>query len=178
MLRRCALVAACELARERVPLPEERERERPEAVSDHLRDGDRLAERPAEPESHRRHDAASHVRDDDAPTISHLVAPRPIDASLTSRGTVTKSSRQIDEVIGIIMIVSTTIAWRTPACSAGPGEDRDPAEVVPEKRLDVHPHERAEHEDAPEPDHDARHGGEHLDRASRSPRGQRAARAR
>ena len=37
-----------------------------------------------------------------------------------SRGTFTNSSRQIDDVIGIIMIVRTTIATSTPACCGVP----------------------------------------------------------
>src|SRR4029077_10955075 len=46
-------------------------------------------------------------------TISQRVAPSPIDASSSSVGTPTKSSRQIDDVIGMIMIVSTMIAVKT-----------------------------------------------------------------
>ena len=53
-------------------------------------------------------------------TISQRVAPSPTDASLMSRGTLTKSSRQIEEVIGIIMIVSTTIATSIPVCDGSP----------------------------------------------------------
>ena len=55
-------------------------------------------------------------------TISQRVAPSPSEASLTSRGTLTKSSRQIDDVIGMIMIVSTTIAGSTPACCGVPAK--------------------------------------------------------
>ena len=39
-----------------------------------------------------------------------------------SRGTLAKSSRQIDEVIGIAMIVSTTIATSTPDCCGVPAK--------------------------------------------------------
>ena len=46
-------------------------------------------------------------------TISQRVAPRPIAPSSSSVGTPTKSSRQIDDVIGMIMIVSTIIAVNT-----------------------------------------------------------------
>src|SRR4051812_45098405 len=53
-------------------------------------------------------------------TISQRVAASATDASLTSRGTLSRSSRQIDDVIGTIMIVSTTIATRTPACEGEP----------------------------------------------------------
>ena len=43
-------------------------------------------------------------------TISHRVRPRPSAPSLMSEGTLEKSSRLIDAVIGTIMIVSTRIA--------------------------------------------------------------------
>ena len=46
-------------------------------------------------------------------TISQRVAPSPSDASSSSSGTPRKSSRQIEEVIGMVMIVSTTIAVKT-----------------------------------------------------------------
>src|SRR5215218_6166931 len=47
-------------------------------------------------------------------TISHRVAPRAIAPSSRSSGTLRKSSRQIEEVIGTIMIVSTRIAVSCP----------------------------------------------------------------
>ena len=98
-------------------------------------------------------------------TISQRVAPRPTAPSSSSVGTPTKSSRQIDDVIGMIMIVRTSIAEKTvdSTLSLAVGEDRDPAEEAAEERLQVLRVERREHVDAPEPDHDARHGGEHLD---------------
>ena len=46
-------------------------------------------------------------------TISQRVAPSPTAPSSSSVGTPRKSSRQIDEVIGMIMIVSTSIAVNT-----------------------------------------------------------------
>ena len=46
-------------------------------------------------------------------TISQRVAPSPIAPSSSSLGTPRKSSRQIEEVIGIVMIVSTRIAANT-----------------------------------------------------------------
>ena len=53
-------------------------------------------------------------------TVSQRVAPSPIEASFTSFGTLTKSSWQIDDVIGIIIIARTTIAMSTPACCGVP----------------------------------------------------------
>ena len=46
-------------------------------------------------------------------TISQRVAPSPIDPSSSSSGTPRNSSRQIDDVIGSVMIVSTRIAVNT-----------------------------------------------------------------
>src|SRR3954470_472319 len=46
-------------------------------------------------------------------TISQRVAPRPMDASSRSSGTPRNSSRQIEVVIGMVMIVSTMIAVKT-----------------------------------------------------------------
>ena len=79
-----------------------------DAVADHLRDRDRLAERAAEPEDDRRDDRRPDVRERrHRRTISQRVAPSAERAFLEVRGTVRKSSRQIAEVIGRIMIVST-----------------------------------------------------------------------
>ena len=66
------------------------------------------------------------------------------------------------------MIASTSIAGKTPA-GDGVAEDRDEAEPAVQPRLECVEDERAEHVDAPEPDDDARHGGEHVDqRADRA----------
>ena len=51
------------------------------AVADHLGDGDRLAERPAEPEDDRRDDAAPTEGTTTPCTISQRVAPSPSAAS-------------------------------------------------------------------------------------------------
>ena len=53
-------------------------------------------------------------------TISQRVAPSPIDASLTSCGTLRKSSRQTEEMIGSAIIVRTTIAMSIPLCDGVP----------------------------------------------------------
>ena len=117
--------------------------ERPQAVADHLRDRDRLAERAAEPEHDRGDDAALHVagrrRRAPSPSASRRA---PSEASLTSRGTLRKSSRQIDDVIGMAIIVSTTIADENARLGRRAAEERDPAEAVVQERLDVGAHER------------------------------------
>jgi hypothetical protein len=53
-------------------------------------------------------------------TISQRVAPSASEPSSRSLGTPMKSSRQIAELIGMIMIVSTSIAGKTPDGLAGP----------------------------------------------------------
>ena len=134
-------------------------------VADHLRDRDRLAERAAEPEDDGGDDAAAHDGTTTVRTISQRVAPSPTAPSSSSPGRSTKSSRQIDDVIGMIMIVSTSIAANTV----------DSTLSAPFAKIGIQPrkllrngctccaHERREHVDPPEPDDDARHGGEHLD---------------
>src|SRR5262249_59426865 len=73
-VRARALVVGGDLAGEGVARPEQRGVERAEAVADHLRDRDRLAERTAETEDDRGDDAAAHVVDDDV--ADHLPASR------------------------------------------------------------------------------------------------------
>ena len=51
---------------------------------------------------------------------SQRVDPRAIDPSIRSRGVREKSSRQIAEVIGMIMIVRTSAAGSIPACDGSP----------------------------------------------------------
>ena len=72
-------------------------------------------------------------------TISQRVAPSPIDASFERRaGRSTKSSRQIDEVIGMIMIVSTTIAVaRLDSAAASPPKNGIQPKYRVQERLDV-----------------------------------------
>ena len=61
------------------------DRRMPGEAADHLRDGDRLADRAPHPEQHRRDDAAPRVREDDA--ADHLPAcqPEPVRALLQLR---------------------------------------------------------------------------------------------
>ncbi len=74
-------------------------------------------------------------------------------------------------MIGRIMIVSTTIAVKyVGRVGSRRAEERDEAERRVERRIDVVVQERREHEDPPEPDHDAGDRGERLDE-----RGDRAA---
>ena len=73
------------------------------------------------------------------------------------------------------MIASTSPAMKMPLDCGRAAEERDEAERAVQPRLDVVGDERAEHEDPPEPEHDARDRGEHLDerrrRCRRTPRG-------
>ena len=69
-------------------------------------------------------------------TISQRVAPRANAPSSSSRGTARKSSRQIAEVIGMVMIVSTTIAVKTLLSVGVPKIGMNPSLSVQE-RLDV-----------------------------------------
>ena len=57
---------------------------------------------------------------------SQRVAPSPTAASLSSRGTLAKSSRQIAVVIGVAMIASTRIAGKTPENSGVPKSGMKP----------------------------------------------------
>ncbi len=82
-------------------------------------------------------------------------------------------------MIGRIMIVSTTIAVKMPVPhGVRRPEERDEAERRVQRRLDVVAQERDEHEDPPEPDHDARNRGERLDERRHRARGSSAERAR
>ena len=72
-----------------------------------------------------------------------------------------KSSRQIDEVIGIHHRQDDDRHARRPLLGGPLKSGNQPSAV--EKRLDLASHEGPEHEDAPEPDHDARDGRQHLD---------------
>ena len=79
------------------------------------------------------------------------------------------------ETIGRIMIVSTTTAVNMlePVEDGVPNSGMNPSAPWSDRvRLDVVPEHGAEHEDAPEADDDARHGGERLDE-----RGDRRAKA-
>ena len=51
---------------------------------------------------------------------SHRVEPSAIAPSMRSRGVRAKSSRQMADVIGMIMIVSTSAAGSMPACDGSP----------------------------------------------------------
>ena len=73
-----------------------------------------------------------------------------------------KSSRQIADVIGMIMIVSTRPAGRIPACDGSPEKIGQEAEHVLEPGLEVISNPRAENEDPPEAEHDARDRREQL----------------
>ena len=97
-------------------------------------------------------------------TISHRVAPSPIDPSSSSDGTPMKSSRQIDDVIGIVMIVSTMIAVNTvdSVCGSPPKIGIQPSTAWI-AGCDVVGIERREHVDPPEADDDRGDGGEHVD---------------
>ena len=96
-------------------------------------------------------------------TISQRVVPSASAPSLSSLGTLRKSSRLIVAMIGTTMIVRIEPAVKSRPVDGGAAEERDPAEHRVERRLDVVAHERAEDEDPPEPEHDARDRGEHLD---------------
>ena len=149
-----------------------------DAAADHLRHGDRLADRAAEAEDQRCGDAAARVREDDA--AHHLPARR-----AERERAFLQLARDAEEelalmlaTIGRIMIVSTTIAVKTlEPVEDGGAEERDEAERAVHRGLDVVAEDRAEHEDAPEPDHDARDRGERLDER-RHRAASRAARAR
>ena len=112
-------------------------------------------------------------------TISQRVVPSASAPSFSSRGTPRKSSREMLETIGRIMIVRTTIAVKTlePLVDGG-AEERDEPERAVQRRLDVVSQDRAEHEDAPEPEHDARDRGERLDERGHGPAQQASGRAR
>ena len=113
-------------------------------------------------------------------TISQRVAPSASAPSSSSFGTCRNSSRQMLAMIGTIMIVRITPAVNRPGAGrpiGAPKIGRKP-EVVVQPRLDVLREERAEHEDSPEPEHDARDRREHLDQRADDCRARRAARAR
>ncbi len=73
-------------------------------------------------------------------------------------------------VIGTIMIVRIRIAGTSRPAGVRAAEERDPAEVRLEPRVEVVAQEGAEDEDPPQPEHDARHRGEHLDQRADPPR--------
>ena len=90
-------------------------------VADRLVDGDRFTEGPPEPEQDRRDDAGRGVGEASTPRIdSQRVEPSASAPSVRSCGTRMKSSRQIADVIGMIMIVRTSAAGRMPACEGVP----------------------------------------------------------
>src|SRR4029453_3866869 len=108
-------------------------------------------------------------------TISQRVSPRPYAPSFSSGGTLLKSSRLTLAVIGMIMIVRMMIAVNM-APPPGPRrpEERNEAERGMEEGLDMVVQERAEHEDPPEAEDDARYSGEHLDQGpDHTPSGRR-----
>ena len=112
-------------------------------------------------------------------TISQRVVPSASAPSFSSRGTPRKSSRLMLEMIGRIMIVSTTIAVKMlePVAAGSPKSGMKPSTSW-SARLDVVAEDRAEDEDAPEPDHDARDRRERLDERGDRRRGRGAAQAR
>ena len=147
-------------------------------VADDHRHRHRLAERPAEAEDDRADDPRAGVRQD-------RVADRPPSASrrgpsIASRwlsGTAVMTSREIATIVGRIMIVRMTPALNSPIPNDGPAKNG----IQPSHRMihasTVEPQERAEDEDAPQPDDDAGDGGEQLDQEGqrdRQPGGWRA----
>ena len=75
--------------------------------------------------------------------------PSAIAPSVRSRGTRLKSSRQIAEVIGTIMIVSTSAAGSMPACEGSPEKiGRNPSQLL-EPRLEVVARPRARRRGCP-----------------------------
>src|SRR5581483_311803 len=144
-------------AREQVPVDED-------AAADHLRDCDRLADGAAEPEDQGGRDAAARVREHDA---AHHLPPRRAErerALLQLRrdaeeelATDARDDREDHDREHDDRREDARAARRRLA------EERDPAEGAVQRRLDVVAQDRAEDEDAPEPDDDARDGRERLD---------------
>ena len=98
-------------------------------------------------------------------TISQRVSPRPYAPSFRSGGTLLKSSRLTLAVIGTIMIVRIRIAVNSRRrLLRGAAEDRDASRATSAGTGSTcWCSERAEHEDPPEAEHDARHRRQHLD---------------
>src|SRR5215207_8758845 len=99
-------------------------------------------------------------------TISQRVEPSASAASSSSLGTLRNSSRQMLATIGTTMIASTSEATKIPL---EPGLPLKMGRKPIERRLDVVRDERAEHEDPPEAQHDARDGREQLDERAHGP---------
>ena len=103
----------------------------------------------------RKHDAADHLP---------ACRAEPERAFLELRGTPRKSSREMLEMIGMIMIVSTTIAVkRSEPWVAVPKSGMKPRTEW-SARVDVVEQERRKDDETPEPEDDARDGGERLDK--------------
>ena len=93
---------------------------------------------------------------------SQRVEPRASEPSERSRGTRLNSSRQIAEVIGMIMIVRTSAAGSTPDCDGRPRRSAaSRTSSAATARGAGHP--GPEDEDAPETEDDARDRREQLD---------------
>ena len=147
------------------------------AAADHLRHGDRLAERPAQAEERGGGDPGGRRRQHDPADVSQRVAPSAAAPSWSSRGNRQEEvpadrrddrhdhDRQDDR-------------RREDAASGrlGRPEERDEAEP-PCSHGSTCWQERPEHEDPPEAEDHARDRGEHLDERADDPAHRRAARA-
>ena len=98
-------------------------------------------------------------------TISQRVSPRPYAPSFRSGGTLLKSSRLMLAVIGTIMIVRIRIAGEHVAAAWSAACPKSGIQPNHECRngSTCGADERAEHEDPPEAEHDARDRRQHLD---------------
>ena len=80
--------------------------------------------------------------------------------------------------IGTTMIARIRPAMKTPLELGSPQKSGIKPNALVQPGLDVIRRERAEHEDPPETEHDARDGGQHLDERPDHPADPAAARAR
>ena len=78
-------------------------------------------------------------------------------------GTAVITSREMDTIVGRIMIARMTPAANSPTPKGGPMKDGDPAQQRYEPGLQGVTEEGAQDEDAPQTDDDARDGGQQLD---------------
>src|SRR6266550_5422106 len=164
-LRDGTLVLARDPARQGVPRGEQRRADEP-AGADHLRDGNRLSEGPAEAKDHRRADPGPRRGEDDA--AHHLPARGPErERALLELGRDTQKELAADARHDRDNHDRQDHSGDENATRLRrAAEDRQEAERVVQPQLDVIREERAEHEDPPEPEDNARDRRERLDQRS------------
>ena len=101
--------------------------------------------------------------------VSQRVAPSASAPSERSLGTREKSSRQMLDVIGMIMIVRTSAAGSSPACEGAPLKMGIKPKYFSSNGSRCCGDPRPEDEDAPEPEDHARDRREQLDERSDRP---------